>query len=192
VARLKGTGWQVGHSVTLDSLVALFDGSLEKEGCDSFLDELASSLGVMRRELDQFFMGHDGRRGAVLRIAELARDTSAKRIPHALLIEAAYRLHWDPRVTIEKDQPKVSLLDCAPDPRKERANFLLETIRLRYRMQDTDSSERSQFRAGAYVSHSQVYLQIDRHHEYGSDRIVDLHEEKFAESTVPPAMLVHA
>jgi hypothetical protein len=178
---LAGSGYQIGQSVSLPSLVALFDGSLDEDRWTEFIVNLASSLKVEPDQMGEFLTDSSDI------IASLALDPKAK--PSALLIEANFHpgdanLNWFPKSEAERDQPPPFLDTFA------QSALTLESIRLRYRMSDASSKDSTVFKLGVNPGLVEAYIQLDRIEQYGSEGIVDLQVTSFAGQTVQPAVLI--
>jgi hypothetical protein len=178
---LHGSGLQVGHSVTLPALAALFGGDLEEQRKHDFIVTLATALRVDGAQLWTFLCE------AQDLIESLVLDPGVK--PGALLVEAAFRpaqagFHRLSHTLVEGAQPPAFLDALCGD------GMSLEALRLRYRMRDTESKDRTLFKLGVYPYASEVYTQIDKIEQYGSEGIVDLHVTGFGPRTVQPAILI--
>jgi hypothetical protein len=177
---LDGSGFQIGHSVSLQSLVTLLDGSMNDEDTNNFMTALAGALKVNPDWLGVFLSESSDT------IASLALDTGAQ--PSALLIEANFRargvnLNWTPRNDAEAIHPPHLLRSFA------ESSLTLETLRLRYRMKDDVSSDRA-FKLGISLPIVDLSIELDRLSDCGSEGVVDLHVTEFGGRTVQPTILI--
>jgi hypothetical protein len=175
---VAGNGVQLGHSVSIENLAAVVDGTLDDVRRTSFVKALAAAIKVSPEILEAFL---DDAKDT---IADLAADPSVQ--PDALFLEAnfaASALRLDQLFKPGAKEP-TAFLDLF-----ESSALGLETLRLRYRISDKQSNARSLIKLG-FTWSVEVDFKIEKIEDYGSGGWFDAHTKAFKPATVPPAMIM--
>jgi hypothetical protein len=173
-----GNGVQLGHSVSIENLAAVVDGTLDDARRTGFIKTLATAIKVTPGDLESFL---DDAKDT---IADLAADTNVQ--PDALFIEANFKassLRLDQLFKTGAKEPS-AFLDMF-----EASELGLETLRLRYRISDKQSSSKSLIKLG-FTWSVEVNFNIEKFENYGSGGWFDAHIKAFKPATVPPAMII--
>lgn len=173
--KVESAGLQLGHSVTIENLVAIVDGKFTEARRDKFVTTLAAAINVPPDNLKAFL------KEAADLIGSLAMDEGKQ--PDALFIEADFQASGTGTLFKPDAKEPTSLVKAFG------VGGGLETIRLRYRMKDTQENSTSLIKLG-FTWTVGANFELNKFENYGTGGWFDVYKKSLKTETVPAAMII--
>jgi hypothetical protein len=173
-ATVGDAAFYVGQSITIDSLLSYVSGDMAADDRRRFVEGTAQSLCAPPWTLEKL-LGE-----AEELIMSLALDPAVT--PNALLLEAAFAARPP-----AAHQPKELIEEL------DRHRHHLDCLRLRFRLKDSVANNAPVLKLGFLPFALDVYFQLDKISETGSQGLVDLHTTAFGANPrqpLPPMILI--